>query len=366
MHGAAPRKRNRNENGSRSPSFSVTASSSPLAPCSSAISLPSRTVDAVALELEDEVVGHRLAQVGPAVQQRDERAAAREPDRRLRGRVAAADDPHARRRRSAGPRAARRRRRRSGPRSRRGRRPAGAGTRRRWPAPPPGPTTSCPSSSRSTWRPVARLQRERPVRRRRARAELARLGDRAAGQLHAADPGREAEVVLDPPRRAGLAAERGGSRPPASPAPRRRRRPRRPARPGRRRRPPGRPPRAASSSSPTPIAREITPFDGLRSSAPPGSRTSGSSSGASGRSAPRPRRRRRARCRASSAAAGCGGRSRPRAGSPADERGPTTSMPTPWRACSASRRAMNADSTRSASGPSSTSSGRSASRSTAM
>ena len=33
--------------------------------------------------------------------------------------------------------------------------------------------------------------------------------DRAAGQLGAADPGREAEVVLDPPRRARLAAERG-------------------------------------------------------------------------------------------------------------------------------------------------------------
>ena len=33
--------------------------------------------------------------------------------------------------------------------------------------------------------------------------------DRAARKLRAADPGREPEVVLDPPRRAGLAAERG-------------------------------------------------------------------------------------------------------------------------------------------------------------
>ena len=40
------------------------------------------------------------------------------------------------------------------------------------------------------------------------RAELARLRDGAAGQLGAGDPGREAEVVLDPPRRARLAAER--------------------------------------------------------------------------------------------------------------------------------------------------------------
>ena len=48
-----------------------------------------------------------------------------------------------------------------------------------------------------------------PVGGRGAGAELARLGDRAAGQLAAADPGREAEVVLDPPRGAGLAAEHG-------------------------------------------------------------------------------------------------------------------------------------------------------------
>ena len=48
--------------------------------------------DAVALELADEVVGHRLAQVGAAVQERDERAAAREPDGGLAGGVAAADD----------------------------------------------------------------------------------------------------------------------------------------------------------------------------------------------------------------------------------------------------------------------------------
>ena len=48
----------------------------------------------------------------------------------------------------------------------------------------------------------------RAVGRRGARAELARLRDRAARQLDAADPGREAEVVLDPARGAGLAAQR--------------------------------------------------------------------------------------------------------------------------------------------------------------
>ena len=54
---------------------------------------------------------------------------------------------------------------------------------------------------------VARLQRNRAVGRRQPRAELHGLGHRAAGQLDAADPGRESEVVLDPAGRAGLAAK---------------------------------------------------------------------------------------------------------------------------------------------------------------
>ena len=52
--------------------------------------------DAVALELVDEVVGHRLSEVGAAVEERDERAAAGEPDGRLAGGVAAANDGDAR------------------------------------------------------------------------------------------------------------------------------------------------------------------------------------------------------------------------------------------------------------------------------
>ena len=47
--------------------------------------------DAVALQLSDEVVRHRLAQVAAAVQERDERATAREPDRSLAGGVSATD-----------------------------------------------------------------------------------------------------------------------------------------------------------------------------------------------------------------------------------------------------------------------------------
>ncbi len=58
--------------------------------------------DAVALELVDEVVRHRLAEVGAAVEEGDERAAAGEPDRGLAGGVAAADDRDARARAELG------------------------------------------------------------------------------------------------------------------------------------------------------------------------------------------------------------------------------------------------------------------------
>ena len=56
--------------------------------------------------------------------------------------------------------------------------------------------------------PIARLERHRPVRRGRAGAELARLHDRLERQLSAGDPGRKAEVVLDPARLARLPTQR--------------------------------------------------------------------------------------------------------------------------------------------------------------
>src|SRR5213079_1040159 len=106
------------------------------------------------------------------------------------------------------------------------------------------------------------------------RAELARLGDRAAGELGAADAGGEAEVVLDPARRARLPAERGAldnERPSPSDAPYT-------AAPS----PAGPAPTTSRSTSsrgassrPTPSARESCPAVGRRSSAPPGRRTSG-------------------------------------------------------------------------------------------
>jgi len=48
--------------------------------------------DAGELELVNEVVGHRLAQVGAAVEQCHDRAAARKPDCGLAGGVATSDD----------------------------------------------------------------------------------------------------------------------------------------------------------------------------------------------------------------------------------------------------------------------------------
>src|SRR5215472_8661466 len=47
--------------------------------------------DAVSLELADEVVGHGLAEIGPPVQERDERPTAGKPDRGLAGRVSSSD-----------------------------------------------------------------------------------------------------------------------------------------------------------------------------------------------------------------------------------------------------------------------------------
>ena len=55
---------------------------------------------------------------------------------------------------------------------------------------------------------VLRLETRHLRGNRRFDPEFLRLGVGACHQRHAADPGREAEIVLDPRRRAGLAAER--------------------------------------------------------------------------------------------------------------------------------------------------------------
>src|SRR5690242_16771038 len=55
---------------------------------------------------------------------------------------------------------------------------------------------------------VAGLEAKSAIGRGQARVELPRLRHRPAGQLVPADTRREAKVVLDPPRRARLAADR--------------------------------------------------------------------------------------------------------------------------------------------------------------
>ena len=108
-------------------------------------------------------------------------------------------------------------------------------------------------------RGAAALDAVHAVHRDDLRAEPPRLGGGAPRQVAAAQPGREAEVVLDARALPGLARRAPRARPSPCAAPRRRRRPRRPARPGRRRRSPGR--RSGSS------ARVVSPTFSATSSA---------------------------------------------------------------------------------------------------
>ena len=95
VQGDAPRNRNRKETGTRSPSLNVTASSCPSFPWSSTTSHADPNDDARLIELVDQIVRHRLAQVAAAVEERDERPAPREPDGGLTGRVASTDNADA-------------------------------------------------------------------------------------------------------------------------------------------------------------------------------------------------------------------------------------------------------------------------------
>src|SRR5439155_14410983 len=162
--------------------------------------------DAVALELADQVVGHRLLQVASAMEQGDQRAAASEPDSRLSGRVAAADHGDARGsaqlcfRWSGGVEDARAL--------------VFGETLEREP-----PVVGTGGEDDRAGRdlvllfqpyevsPAARLEPDRTVGGRRPGAELACLADGPGRQLRAADPSRETEVVLDPARRPGLPTE---------------------------------------------------------------------------------------------------------------------------------------------------------------
>ena len=154
--------------------------------------------DAIAVELVHEIVRHRLAQVGAAMEQRHERAAAGEPDSGLAGRVASADH--------ANPRgAAELRLRRAGRVEHAQPLVVGESLDGESPVPRAGREQHRARRDLVTFlqvhqvTAVARLQRDGAVRRRGARVELAGLSDCAAGQLRTGDPGRESEVVLDPP-----------------------------------------------------------------------------------------------------------------------------------------------------------------------
>ena len=206
VHGAAPRKRKRYESGIRSPSRSVAASSWPSAPCEGGDLAASADQDAGALEVVDQVVRHRLAQVGPAVEQCHERAAAGEPDRRLGGRVPAADNTDPCRAAALGL---------LWPRrvedadafvrlDLRNREPSVLGSGREDDGARPHLLSALEPHEMVL---DAGLERDGAVRRGRAGAELPCLADRADRQFRAADARREAEVVLDPPRCPRLAAE---------------------------------------------------------------------------------------------------------------------------------------------------------------
>src|SRR5207302_1377390 len=162
--------------------------------------------DSRALELVDEVVGHGLAEVRAPMQEGDQSAAAGEPDRCLTGGVAAADHRHPRG-------AAELRLGRPGRvedaralvlgKTVEGKPPVlGAG----------GENNRAGGDFMSLLEAhdvaaAARLERDGAIWGGRPRAELPRLGHGAARELGAADPGRKAEVVLDPARRSRLAAE---------------------------------------------------------------------------------------------------------------------------------------------------------------
>src|SRR6185436_16935029 len=164
-------------------------------------------VDVVALELVDEVVRHRLGEAVATVEESDECAATGEPDSRLTGGVAAADD------RDAVPGAELAFGRAGGVEHRRAlelgqavdREPPILSARREQHRSRGDLPVLLEPDEMPT---VSRFERERAVGRGGSCVELARLGDRAAGELRSADPRGEAEIVLDSAGGPGLAAER--------------------------------------------------------------------------------------------------------------------------------------------------------------
>ena len=118
-------------------------------------------------------------------------------------------------------------------------RPGGATPPRR-PPPPPRRRPRPPSESRTRRSVPVGPQPGRPLGQDQVGPEQPGLLQGPVGQLAAADPAREAQVVADHGRRSRPARRPPAARPPGCPGPRRRRRRPRPARPARPRRSPGR------------------------------------------------------------------------------------------------------------------------------
>ena len=363
VQGEAPRKRKRKESGSSVAVGQGDAVEPAVLAVQGGDFAAVADGDAVALELLDQVLGHRLAEVGAAVQEGDQRAAAGQPDGGLRGRVAAADD--------ADPLGA-----------------AEVGLGRAGGVEDADPLVAVEvvdrqaavfGAGREQHRagddlvafverddvaPVARLQRAGAVRGRRAGAELARLGDRPAGQLGAADPGREAEVVLDPPRGARLAAEHGaldeqrvealrgavdgGAEPGRAAADDEQV----DLLPLRQLEPDAQRPRELAVARPAQLVAAGQPHQRQLVGLAASSISAAASTFSAGSSQVLGRRRLRAKSSSRRVSA--------------ESRGPTISIPIPSRCWSSSRRSTKAESSRSESEPSSKRSCRSSSRSTAM
>ena len=229
----------------------------------------------------------------------------------------------------------------------RGPRPAAGGTARRWPARPRARRSRGPPRGRTTWRPVARLQRQRAVRRCQAarRTCAPELTARLVSSVPLIPAGKP-EVVLDPARRCPPGRRARCSRRRACSGPPTRRRPRRRGLPGHRRRRAGRPPRAARARGRCRARASTSPVDGALQLG-----------------AARQPHERQARRRASDRSASS--RRSPRERQPVGAREvehlhrlrgrarPTISIADPFDRLQRLRRAMNVDSTRSLSGPSS-------------
>ena len=163
----------------------------------------------VALDLVDEVARHRLAEVAAANQQ---------PAARRRGRgTSPPGRPSCRRRRSrpgrrrtAAPRPAWRRSRRRHLRTPRAAGRRGGDTGPRWRSITVRPVAISPFDSWISCLPGSLVSATACGGHVQSRPELRPPGPCPLGQLAAGDPGREAEIVLDPGRRAGLTA--GGDR----------------------------------------------------------------------------------------------------------------------------------------------------------